>query len=125
MGFAEELTTHEGRDIMVGAEGFDASGVDPVRLRQARQVWTFLITTCKGTARDLVKSAESPSSAWRLLNQHYRASGLKEKRRLAEEFNSMKMEIGEHLREFIMRVDSAAKELRRLERLSMKTILLW
>ena len=33
---------------------------------------------------------------------------------MAEEFNSMKMEIGEHSREFIMRVDSAAKELRRL-----------
>ena len=48
---------------MVGAEGFDPSGVDPVRLRQARQAWTSLITTCKGTARDLVKSAESPGGA--------------------------------------------------------------
>ena len=95
MGFAEELTTHEGRDITVGAEGFDASGVNLLRLRQARQAWTSLITTCKGTARDLVKSTESPGDAWRLLNQHYRASGLKEKRRLAEEFNFMKMEIGE------------------------------
>ena len=114
MGFAEELTTHEGREITVGAEGFDASGVDPVRLRQARQAWTSLMTTCKGTARDLVKRAESPGGAWRLLNQHYRASGLKEKRCLAEEFNSMKTEIGVHPREFIMRVDSAAKELRRL-----------
>ena len=37
MGFAEELTTHEGRDIMVGAEAFGACGVDPVRLRQVRQ----------------------------------------------------------------------------------------
>ena len=84
-----------------------------MRLRQARQAWTslILITTCKGIARDLVKSAESPGGAWRQLNQHYRASGLMEKRHLAEEFNSMKMEIGEHPREFIMRVDSAAKEL--------------
>ena len=95
MGFVDELTTHEGHDIMVGAERFDASGVDLVRLRQARQTWTSLITTCKGTARDLVKSAESPDGAWRLLNQHYRASGLKEKRRLAEEFNFMKMKIEE------------------------------
>ena len=95
MGFVDELTTHEGHDIMIGAEGFDASGVDLVRLRQARQTWTSLITTCKGTARDLVKSAESPDGAWRLLNQQYRASGLKEKRRLAEEFNFMKMKIGE------------------------------
>ena len=50
LGFAEELTTHEGRHIMVSAEGFDTSGVDPVRLPQARQAWTSLITTCKGTA---------------------------------------------------------------------------
>ena len=114
LGFAEELTTHEDRDIMVGANEFDASGVDPVRLRQARQAWTSLITTSKGTACDLVKSAESPGGAWQLLNQYYRVSGLKEKRRLAEEFNSTKMEIGEHPREFIMRVSSAPKELRRL-----------
>ena len=115
-GFAEELTTHEGRDITVGADGFDARDIDPVRLRQARQAWTSLITIYKETARDLVKSAESPGGAWRLLNQHYRASGLKEERRLADEFNSMKMEIGEHPREFIMRVDSAANELRRLRK---------
>ena len=115
MGFAEELTTHEGRDITVSAEKFDASGVDPVRLRQARQAWTSLITTCKGIARGLIKSAETLGGAWRLLDQHYRASGLKEKRRLVEEFNSMKkVEIGEHPRKFIMRVDSAANELRRL-----------
>ena len=35
--FAEELTRHEVRDIIVGAEVFDTSDVDPVRLRQARQ----------------------------------------------------------------------------------------
>ena len=99
---------------MVDPEEFDASGIDPVRVRQARQAWTHLITTCKGTARDLVKSAESPGGVWRLLNQHYRASVFKKKRRLAEEFNSMKMEIGEHPREFIMRGDSAENKLRRL-----------
>ena len=58
----------EGCDITVGAEVFGASGVDPVRLRQARQAWTSLITTCKGTARDLVNSAESRGGAWRPLN---------------------------------------------------------
>ena len=101
---------------MVGAEVFDANGVDPVRLRQATQAWTSLIVACEGTARDLVKSAESPGGAWRLLNQHYRASGLEEKRRMFEEFNSLKMKTGEHPREFTTRVDSAAKELRRLEK---------
>ncbi|CAN0447027.1 unnamed protein product, partial [Ascophyllum nodosum] len=49
---------------------------------------------------------------WRLLSQHYRTSGLKERRSLAEEFNSMKIKIREHPRKFIMRVDSAPKELR-------------
>ena len=36
MGFVDELTTPEGRDIKVGAEGFDAREVDPVRLRYRR-----------------------------------------------------------------------------------------
>ena len=85
LGLAEEMTTLEGRDITVGAEGFDASGFNPVRLRQARQTGISLITTCKGAARDLVKSAESSGGAWRLLNQHYRASGLKGNCHLAEE----------------------------------------
>ena len=51
LGFAEELGTHEGRDIMVGAEGFDLSGVDPMRLRQKRQAWTFRVRVgiCRGT----------------------------------------------------------------------------
>ena len=51
-----------------------------------------------------------------LINTTAQAGSIKEKRRLAGEFNSLKMEIGEHPREFIMRVDSAAKELRRLEK---------
>ena len=33
LGFTEEPTKHKGRDTTVGAEGFDASGVDPLKLR--------------------------------------------------------------------------------------------
>lgn len=41
---------------------------------------------------------------------------MKEKRRLAEEFTSMKIEIGDHSRGFNSRVDNAAHELRRLSK---------
>ena len=44
LGFAEELNTHKGRDVMIGAEEFHASGVDAVRLNQ-RQAWTSPLTT--------------------------------------------------------------------------------
>lgn len=47
LGFADALNTDEAHDIMVGAEGFDASDVDPVRLRQVRQAWLSLIPPTK------------------------------------------------------------------------------
>lgn len=37
--------------------------------------------------------------------QHYRASGLKERLRLIVDFNIMKMELGEHPRTFLLRVN--------------------
>lgn len=70
--------------------------------------------TCKGAARELAKRTESSREAWRLLNKYYRASGLMEKRPLAEALNSMNIDIGEHPRELIMQVDKAVEELGRL-----------
>ena len=52
------------------------------------QVWVSLITNCKGVAFEIVQGADSPSQAWRQLVQHYRASGVKEWRRLALETRS-------------------------------------
>ncbi|CAN0408376.1 unnamed protein product, partial [Ascophyllum nodosum] len=54
--------------------------------------------------------------AWRQLVQHYRASGVKEWRRLALDFYSMKMELGEHPRQFFLRVDRLVKEMERVGR---------
>ena len=71
MGFEEALLEPEERDVDIRQEGFDATAVDAERLRRARQAWTSLITTCKGVALDIVRSAESPSGAWRLVVQHY------------------------------------------------------
>ena len=48
--------------------------------------------------------------------QHYRASGLKERRRLTVDFYTMKMELGEHPRKFLLRVDQMVKELERVDR---------
>lgn len=43
-------------------------------------------------ASEFIKSAESPGGAWRLLNELSLARLLKEKHRLAETSDSMKME---------------------------------
>ncbi|CAN0470048.1 unnamed protein product, partial [Ascophyllum nodosum] len=64
----------------------------------------------------IVQGADSPSQAWRQLVQHYRASGVKEWRRLALDFYSMKMELGEHPRQFFLRVDRLVKEMERVGR---------
>ena len=56
----------------------------------ASEAWLSLITTCKGTALEIVQSTDSPSAAWRKLLQRYRACGLKEKSSLMRELNSLK-----------------------------------
>ena len=48
--------------------------------------------------------------------QHYQANGLRECRRLTINLYFTKMELGEHLREFLLRVDQVAKELERVDR---------
>lgn len=42
------------REMKVGAEGFEASEVNLVRLRKARQAWTSFVLSSKGVIRDLV-----------------------------------------------------------------------
>ena len=105
------LTTTATQDVKVGADNFDGSQIHPETLRKAKQVWVSLITNCKGVAFEIVQGADSPSQAWRYLVQHYRASGVKEWRRLALDFYSMKMELGEYPRQFCLRVDRLVKEM--------------
>ena len=104
LGCEDVLTTPAALDVKVGAENFDGSQVHPETLRKDKQVWVSLITNCKGVAFEIVQGADSSSQAWRQLVQHYRASGAKQWRRLTLDFFSMKMELGEHPRQFFLRV---------------------
>ena len=65
---------------------------------------------------DIVNVEESASEAWVKLVQHYKASGLKERRRLTNDFYLMKMKLREHPRKFLLRVDQTVKELERVDR---------
>ena len=116
LGCEDVLTTPAAQDVKVGAENFDGSQVHPETLRKAEQVWFSLITNCKGVAFEIVQGADSPSQAWRQLVHCYRASGVKEWRRLALDFYSMKVELGEHPRQFFLRVDHLVKEMKRVGR---------
>ena len=116
LGCEDVLTTPAVQDVKVGADNFDGRQVNPETLRKAKQVWVSLITNCKGVAFEIVQGADSPSQAWRQLVEHYRASGVKEWRRLALDFYSMKMELGEHPRQFFLRVDRLVKEMERVGR---------
>ena len=82
MGCADALTANEDEAVKLGRIDFESNGVPAERLRKAKQVWVSLITSCKGVAFEIVSGSESPSvsEAWSQLVQHYRASGLKEKR---------------------------------------------
>ena len=116
LGCKDVLTTPAAQDVKVGADNFDGRQVNPETLPKAKQVWVSLITNCKGVAFEIVQGADSPSQAWRQLVQHYRASGVKEWRRLALDFYSMKMELGEHPRQFFLPVDRLIKEMERVGR---------
>ena len=105
-----------GDETKVNRNGFDRGSFDPDQLHKAQQAWVSLITSCKGVAFDIVNVAELASEAWAKLVQHYQASGLKEHRRLAIGFYMMKMELGEHPRKFLLRVDQIVKELDRVDR---------
>ena len=63
-----------------------------------------------------MNAEESASEAWAKLVQHYQPSGLKERRRHAIVFYTTKMELGEHPRKFLLRVDQMVKELERVDR---------
>ena len=120
LGCEDVLTTPAAQGVKVGAENFDGSQVHSETLRKAKQGWVSLITNCKGVAFEIVQGADSPSQAWRQLVQPYRASGVKEWRRLPLDFYSMKMELREHSRQFFLRVDRLVKEMERVGRSTLE-----
>ena len=69
-GFENELTAAEGDGLSVGADVFDSSNVDPVRLRNAHVAWMTLINSCSGMALEIVQRSNAPNDAWRNLEPH-------------------------------------------------------
>lgn len=65
-------------------------------------------------ALEFVQETDSPDKAWRPLQQHYRASDLDGKDRLMREFNAQKLKQGERPKNLFLKVQRAARELRRL-----------
>ena len=97
-------------------DDFDRGSVDPDQLHKTQQAWVSLVTSCMGVVFDIVNAEESASEAWAKLVQHYQASGLKERHCLTIDFYMMIMELGEHPRKFLLRVDQVVKEPERVDR---------
>ena len=113
-GFENEITAAVGDGLSVGADVFDSSNVDPVRLRNAHAAWMILINSCSGMALEIVQRSEAPNGAWRNLEFHYRAKGTREILRLYHEINGKRMEPGSDPFKFMMEVDRLAADLHRL-----------
>ena len=58
-GFGNELTAAEGDGLSVGADVFDSSNVDPVRLRNAHMAWMTLINRSSGMAPEIVQRSNA------------------------------------------------------------------
>ena len=113
-GFENELTAAVGDGLGVGADVFDSSNVDPVRLRNAHAAWMILINSCSGMALEIVQRSDAPNEAWRNLEFHCRAKETREILRLSHEINGKTMEPGSDPFKFMMKVDRLAADLHRL-----------
>ena len=113
-GFENELTAAEGDGLSVGADVFDSSNVDPVRLRNAHVAWMTPINSCSGMALEIVQRSDAPNDAWRNLEFHYRAKGTREIFCLSHIISGKTMEPGGDPFKFKMEVDRLAVDLHRL-----------
>ena len=114
-GFEDELTAAEGDGLSVGADVFDSSNLDPVRLRNAYVAWMALFNSCSGMSLEIVQQrSNAPNDAWRNLESHYRAKGIREILRLSHEINGKTMEPGGDPFKFMMEIDRLAADLHRL-----------
>ena len=101
-GFENELTAAEGDGLSVGADVFDSSNVNPVRLRNAHAAWMTLINSCGEMALEIVQRSNAPNDAWRNLESHYRAKGIRGILRLSHAINGKTMEPGGDPYKFMM-----------------------
>ena len=110
-GFENELTAAEGDGLSVGADVFDSSNVDPVRLRNAHVAWMTLINSCSGMALEIVQRCDAPNDGWRNLEFDYGAKVTREILRLSCKINGKTMESGGDPFKFMMEVDRLAADL--------------
>ena len=68
-GFEDELTAVEGDGLSLGADVFDSSNVDPVRLRNAHVAWMAPINSCSRMTLEIVQRSNAPNDAWRNLEE--------------------------------------------------------
>ena len=61
--FEDELTAAEGDELSVGADVFDSSNVNPVRLRNAHVAWMTLINSCSGMTLEIMQRSNAPNDA--------------------------------------------------------------
>ena len=113
-GFEDELTAAERDGLSVGADVFDSSNVDPVRLRNTHVAWTTLINSCSEMALEIMQRSNAPNDAWRNIESHYRAKGTRDILCLSHEINGKTMEPGGDPFKFMMQIDSLAADLHRL-----------
>ena len=113
-GFEGELTAAEGRGLSVGADVFDGSNVDPMRLRNAHAAWMMLINSSKGMTLAIVQSSEAPNDTWRNLESHYRAKLTGEILCLSHEVSRKTTQTGENHFHFMMGIYWLAADLHRL-----------
>ena len=108
--FENKLTAAVGDGLSVGADVFDSSNVDPVRLRNAHAACMTLINSCSGMALEIVQRSDAPNDAWINIEFHYyRTKGTGEI--LPHEINGKTMEPGSDPFKFMMEVDSLAADL--------------
>ena len=112
--FEGELKAAEGEGRSVGADVFDGSNVDPVRLRNAHVVWMTLINNCRGMALEIMQRSKAPNGAWRNLESHHRAKGTREILRLWHEVNEKPVQPGKNPFQLMMEIDRLAADLYRL-----------
>ena len=73
--FEAELKEAEGGGLSVGADVFDGTNVDPLRLRNIHVAWMTLNDNCRGVALEIVQRSEAPNGAWRNLESYLQSEG--------------------------------------------------
>ena len=113
-GFEAELTAAELEDLSVGADVFDRSNVDPVRLRNAHLVWITLMNSCREVVLEIVQRSKISYDAKGNLESHYIVKETRETFRLSLEVERKTRESGGDPFKIMTEIDGLVENLHRL-----------